>query len=111
MRKSILLTLVLCLTVLLSTPAFAARSGDKGADEKAYEHASDNAIFNRISDWFATRGKSEEEKEAIIAERKVKRAQKKAEKEIRKAKKKAEKEARKVKKESRKTKGKGFKKD
>jgi len=85
---------------LFSLPAFAARGGVKGADQKAYEHTSDNAIFNRVSDWFATRGKSEEEKQAIIAERKAKRAQKQAEKETERTKKKLEREARKAKKEA-----------
>lgn len=99
MKKLILVTLVLSL-VLVSGLAFAARGGVKGADEKAYEHASDNAIFNRIGDWFATRGKSKEAKEAIIEERKAKRAQKRAEKEARKAQKATDKEARKIKKET-----------
>ena len=57
-----------------------AKEEQKGANEQAYEHASDNAIFNRVGDWFATVGKSKEEKESILAERKAKRATQKAEK-------------------------------
>jgi len=67
-----------------SIHGFAAESSSKGASAKAYEHASDEAVFNRVSDWFATRGKSDEEKKAIIAERKAKREAKRLEKETRK---------------------------
>jgi len=102
MRKLIVLSLTVCLLALFSLPALAARGGVKGADQKAYEHASDNAIFNRASDWFATRGKSEEEKQAIIAERNAERARKRIEKEARKTKKKAEREAKKAEKKARK---------
>ena len=69
---------------------------EKGASEKAYEHASDRAIFHRVSDWFSTVGKPEEEKEAALVERQAKREAKKAEKSAVKQMKKAEKEARKA---------------
>ncbi|MFC1667724.1 hypothetical protein ACFL0P_07720 [Candidatus Omnitrophota bacterium] len=98
MRKLMTLVLVLAF-VMVSIPVFAAEGSRKGASAKAYEHASDEAVFNRVGDWFSTVGKSKEEKEAIIAERKAKRAAKRAEKEAKKAKKKAEKEAKKAKKE------------
>ena len=83
MRKVILISVIVSCT-LSCAPLFAAEKGQKGASSQAYEHASDQAIFNRVSDWFATIGKSKEEKEAIIAERKAKRAQKRTEKELRK---------------------------
>ena len=70
--------------VFSATASFAAKDA-KGASAQAQEHASENAIFNRVGDWFATIGKSEEEKEKIIAERKVERAAKRAEKEVKKA--------------------------
>ena len=94
-----ILTLVLILSIAMSMPVFAAK-GQRGASQKAYEHASDEAVFHRVGDWFATVGKSEKEKEAIIAERKGKRAAKKAEKELAKKKKAAEKKAKKAKKEA-----------
>ncbi|MFC1666388.1 hypothetical protein ACFL0P_00760 [Candidatus Omnitrophota bacterium] len=106
MRKLMTLVLVLAF-VMVSTAAFAAEGGRRGASTKAYEHASDEAIFNRAGDWFSTIGKSEGEKEAIIAKRKAKRAAKRAEKEAKKAKKKTEKEARKAKKQAEKLKSKG----
>lgn len=71
----------------------AQEQADKGASPQAYEHASDQAIFNRIGDWFATRGKSEEEKAKIISERKMKRETQRAEKEAQKAKARSEREA------------------
>lgn len=108
MRK--ILICVLAVILLISNmPVFAAQ-GRKGASDRALERASDEAIFHRVGDWFATRGKSEEEKEAIIAERKAKRAQAKAEKIAAKQKKKMEKKAEKVQEEM--DKGiKGMKKD
>jgi len=101
MRKLIALGIAVCLLALFSLPALAAGGGAKGTGRKAYEHASDNAMFNRVNDWFATRGKSEEEKEAIIRERKARRVEKRVEKEARKAKKKAEREAKRAEKKAR----------
>ncbi len=87
-----LFVIVLCLLVgLAPTITFAAESGKKGAGSKAYEHASENSVFNRVGDWFSTVGKTDEEKETILEERRAKRAMKRAEKET----KKAEKEVRK----------------
>jgi len=76
-------------------PAYAAQ-GRKGASDKAYEHASDEAIFHRVTDWFATIGKTEEEKEAILAERKTERAARRAQKKAKQEKKKAEKEGKRL---------------
>ncbi|MBN1492981.1 MAG: hypothetical protein JW938_02400 [Candidatus Omnitrophica bacterium] len=96
--KRIIVLIVVC-TFVLSPLAFAAK-GEKGASEAALENASDQAVFNRVGDWFATIGKSPEEKEAKLAELKAARAQKKADKEAAKAKKQAEKEAKKAEKEA-----------
>ena len=95
MRKFIAIAVVLSF-VLVSVPVFAEK-GRKGASDKAYEKASDEAIFHRVGDWFATRGKSEEEREAIIAERKAKRAAKRARKKLEKKKRAAKKEGKKLK--------------
>jgi len=92
-KNLVVLIAVLLLFVFLETKeVFSAEKGEKGASTQAYEHASENAIFNRVSDWFTTIGKSKEEKEAIIAERKTKRATRRAEKEVQKAARKAERE-------------------
>jgi len=82
-----IVSLVLVLAFALSIPVAYA---EKGASEAAYEHASTNAIFNRVGDWFATIGKSGVEKEAILAERKTKRAKMHAEKKAKEMKAKAE---------------------
>ena len=108
MRKIIAWVLVLSLCFGV-TPVFSAQGGKRGASEKAYEHASDEAIFHRIGDWFATRGKSEEEKKAIVTERKAKRAAIRAQKEAEKQQRKAAQEAKKTRKKAQK-KMKGMKK-
>ena len=61
MKKILIITLAVAL-LISNMPVFAAQ-GRKGASDKALERASDEAIFHRIGDWFATRGKSEEEKQ------------------------------------------------
>jgi hypothetical protein len=92
MRKVIAVVLILSFFVIYA-PVFAREEGVKSAATKAYEHASDESIFNRVSDWFATLGKSDQEKTQILAERKAKRAAEKAAKAAKKAKKQAAKEA------------------
>jgi len=97
-----LIVFFIAIALILSTvPVFGAQ-GRKGASDRALERASDEAIFHRVGDWFATRGKSESEKKAIIAERKAKRAAKRAQKEAEKKKRNLEKEARKAEKKVRK---------
>ena len=76
---------VLVISVLIAGQG-AAIAGNKGASRSAYEHASDQSIFNRIGDWFATVGKSDEEKQKILTERKAARAAKMAEKKMGEAK-------------------------
>jgi len=88
--------LIVILVLILSPLAFSEKGEEKGACEAALKNASDEAIFNRASDWFATIGKSGEEKEAALAERKLARAKKRAEKEAAKAQKQAQKEAKKA---------------
>lgn len=99
--KKVMAIFVAITLIAGSATAFAAQKGAKGASAKAYEHASDQAIFNRVSDWFATRGKSEEEKSAILQERSAIRAQKRAEKETRRAGKEVKKEQKRIRKETR----------
>jgi len=89
MKKILLFTMIVLLCIA-SKPLWAQEEKKKGASETAYEHASENAIFNRVSDWFATIGKSKEEKARILEERRLQRAAKRAEKELRKAQKEVE---------------------
>ena len=95
MKKWIVLVLALAV-IIIASPSFAAEGGTKGASAQAYEHASDNAIFNRVGDWFATRGKSEEEKNVIMAERRAKRATERVQKELEKRNKELAKETKKA---------------
>ncbi len=101
MRKLIFILLMFSL-VLIPSVSFAAKGGEKGASEQAYERASDQAIFHRVGDWFATIGKSKEEKEKIKAERRAKREaeriRKEAEKQAEGIKQETEKQSREVKK-------------
>lgn len=83
------LLVLFCAVSVLNAQDMEISPKVKGASEQAYQHASENSVFNRISDWFATVGKSEEEKVKILAERNAKRAQKALEKAAKKAKKEA----------------------
>lgn len=56
-----------------STPVLAADGGPSGASASAYQHASDEAMFTRIGDWFATLGKSGFEKDSILVQRRTAR--------------------------------------
>jgi len=56
------------------TPVLVADSGQSGASASAYQHAGDEAVFDRIGDWFATLGKSGFEKESILVQRRMARA-------------------------------------
>ncbi len=76
---------VFVLCVGASNLSFAQEEKGKGASPKAYEHANENSIFNRVGDWFATVGKSDKEKERIKAERKTQRALKRSEKKMKEA--------------------------
>lgn len=104
--NKIIMSLVVGVFLLTGTTVFA----EKGASETAQEHASDEAIFNRTGDWFATIGKSKEEKKKILAERKMKRMEEKAARKAEKAMGKADKESGKIRKNMNKEKDKGSKK-
>lgn len=80
----------LVIFALFCTTCVYAQDKPKGASETAQEKASDQAIFNRVTDWFATVGKSSEEKDRILTERKAKRLQQKAERGAQKAARQAE---------------------
>jgi hypothetical protein len=97
--KKLSALIIVCMFALTSL-AIAAPAGEEGASDQALKNASDQAVFNRIPDWFATVGKSAEEKDKILADKKALRAQKHADKEAKKAEKQARKEARKAEKEA-----------
>ena len=97
-----IVTVFVILFFAAGTLTVSAAQGRKGASDKALEKASDEAVFNRVGDWFAARGKTGDEKKAIIAERKAKRAADRAEKELREQKKLLEKETKKTRKKMKK---------
>ncbi|MDP8298507.1 MAG: hypothetical protein P9L88_01180 [Candidatus Tantalella remota] len=91
------LAIILVLAIALScTPAFAASKGMKGPSASALANASDRSAVDKVGDWIATRGKTSNEAQKVIAERQTKRMAKKAEKEARKKAKQAEKQAKKT---------------
>ncbi|MDX1763696.1 MAG: hypothetical protein R3231_05190 [bacterium] len=84
MKNLLFVLTVLSCFVVVNPPVYGGDDGSRGASSRAYERASDRSIFNRVGDWFATTGKSDAEKEAILQERQEKRAAKRAEKAFRK---------------------------
>lgn len=66
----------LVLVCLFSTLPVHARD----ASPSAYGHASDESVFIRVSDWFATVGKPEDEKDMVVAQRRTERMAKEAQK-------------------------------
>jgi hypothetical protein len=87
MMKRVLL-LAAALVLAGTVPAWTADQG-KARDMnqgrlQAETKASEQAVFSRISDWFATLGKSGAEKEKILTERRVKRLEARQEKKLRK---------------------------
>jgi len=97
--KHILMVLFLggFLSVACTGTVSAESSGQKGANQQAYEHASEHSIFNRVGDWFATIGKSQSEKKEILQERKAERALIQAERELKQKKNKKNKAGKKIK--------------
>jgi len=82
MRKIALLVVVFM--VLTSVPVFAQCASKSACSDRA-------SIHQKMGDWFATMGKSPEEREQVLAQRESARAEKKAEKKARKEAKQAEK--------------------
>ena len=81
MRKTLLITVAIVACLSLSVPMVLAQP-----NQSAIENADDNAVFNRVGDWLATIGKSDEEKVRIKAERKAERTAKRAKKAMKKTK-------------------------
>jgi hypothetical protein len=90
--KRLIAIAIVFLFILSVVPVFAQTATRKTPtpNQKAYEHASEKSAFNRAGDWFATIGKSDQEKAKIIAERDMHRAAKQAEKEAKKLQRQAE---------------------
>jgi len=89
--------ITIVLLVMFVAGTMTAYAAPKGASTTAMSKASDESVFNRVGDWFATRGKSDAEKTQILAQRKTKRAAERAQKEAAKQKKMMEKKAKEAK--------------
>src|SRR3989338_4372974 len=68
-----------------STPVLAGDGGQIGASASAYQHASDEAVFTRIGDWFATLGKTGLEKDSILRQRRTARVARRTQRAMREA--------------------------
>jgi uncharacterized protein YpmB len=81
--KVIVISLVLTLVAGSASASYdEVKAKVKGASAQAMERASENSVFNRVTDWFATVGKSPEEKTLILAERNAKRMSQKSAKSL-----------------------------
>lgn len=89
MRKQTILLAVISL--LVAAPVFAQQRDVRGPSARAYEKASERSIIHRAGDFFATVGRSQEEKDQIISKRSMERARRQAERKSREMKKQAEK--------------------
>lgn len=94
MKKFIILALM---ATVVALPV--AGYTQQGASDTAMEKAGPQAVFHRFGDWFATIGKSDAEKQKIIAERKAERAKKRMMHEGEKAQKKAKEKSKEMNKE------------
>ncbi|MFH1645038.1 MAG: hypothetical protein ABIB11_01320 [Candidatus Omnitrophota bacterium] len=90
------------LFLFVSLPVCSVEAKEKGASAMAYEHASDEAVFHRVGDWFATVGKSDEEKAKIKAQRRDERETKRMEKKMQQEEKRLQKQLKKQKSKSKK---------
>lgn len=81
--KKVLFSVIIFSFIFLAGVLLAQESqkvSRTGTAPQAHEHASDQAIFSRVADWFATVGKPEEERNQILLERRDAREQKRLEK-------------------------------
>ena len=101
--------MAVCL-ILVSGVAFADDAGKASVSAEVSVNAiGDESIFVQAGDWFATIGRSKQERARIIDRRREKRAQKQAAKAARKAEKRARKAQRKRQKAQEKTEKEAFK--
>ena len=96
MRKVLALALVLLFAVSMLPLSSAYAQGKSGVSTKALSQASDDSAIDKIGDWFATRGKSDAEKQKLLAQRKAERAAARAQKMAEKKKRQMQKEAEKA---------------
>lgn len=79
--KKVLTVPIMVFALMASSPTYAQRGSN------AYGGAAEETVLDKTGDWFATVGKSQEEKNRIKLERRAARKIKKAQKAIEKKKK------------------------
>ena len=99
MKKLAVVVIAIMLSVVFTDAVSAQMRTEKGPSAKAYEKASENSAFNRVGDWFATRGKSDQERQVILTQRKAARTAERVKKETARRARQAEKQANKAKKD------------
>ncbi len=97
--KKVLVAIFAVMFVLSAVPSFAAFEM-KGAVAPAVQQAGNESALDKVGDWFATRGKTPEEKTVILNQRRADRAVKEAEKMAKQAQKDMEKMAAEAKKKA-----------
>ena len=88
MKKLIVLIALACF-VLSAVPALPAYAQGKSAISS--KELTDDSVIDKVGDWFATRGKSDAEKQKMLSQRKADRVARRAQKKIEKQKKQADK--------------------
>lgn len=83
--KRLLLCVIVVSFVLTSSVSFAAMPWQKDT-KVSLENVTKDSVIDKVGDWFATRGKTDDEKQAILAQRRTQRASEKAQAEAAKAK-------------------------
>ena len=93
MRKLVVIAVLACFALSFAP---AVTSYAQGKSAISAKELTDDSAIDKVGDWFATRGKSDAEKQKVLAQRKANRvaarAQKKIEKQKREAQKKMQKQ-------------------
>lgn len=96
MKKLVILAVLVCF-VFSAMPAVSSHA--QGKSGVSSSSIADDSAIDKIGDWFATRGKSDAEKQKMLAERKMKRVAERAQKKAERGQKEAQKQMQKQKKE------------
>ena len=88
MRKLVIIAVLACFALSLAP---AVTSYAQGKSAISAKELTDDSAIDKVGDWFATRGKSDAEKQKLLAQRKANRVAARAQKKLEKQKKQAEK--------------------
>jgi len=88
MKKLLALAVLVCFA-LSAVPALEACA--QGKSTVSSKELTDDSVVDKVGDWFATRGKSDAEKQKLLAQRKANRVVARAQKKIERQKKQSDK--------------------